>query len=190
MMGEVDNATQGEAMSWSDGTYTECSSYLESVLIPSQRKKTISRIVSHLKPRLAEFDAIAVCGVSGLLVGPSISDKLGKPLIVVRKMDDSSTHSALKVEGSLLGRYLILDDLICSGNTVRHMVDAIRVHNEFAVCVGIYTFAEYVYPIFCNGSPNPYAPRVWVVEKNGVDEFVCAWYNAKTTKKHPQGRWL
>jgi orotate phosphoribosyltransferase len=176
-------------MSWADGTYTACSSYLESILIPEQRKKTINRVVRHLKPRLAEFDAIAVCGVSGLLVGPSISDKLGKPLIVVRKMDDSSTHSTLKVEGSLLGRYLILDDLICSGNTVRHIVKAIQGHNEFAVCVGIYTFAEYVFPTLSNGAKNHWLQQVWI-DKNGVDEFVCAWYNAKATKRNPKGVWL
>jgi hypothetical protein len=180
-------------MSWTDGTYTECISYLEDALVPKLRKATIQRVVRHLRKRIDEFDAIAVCGVSGLLIGTTVADKLDKPLIVVRKPDDKTTHSRLKVEGSLLGRYLIVDDLVCFGGTVRRMVKAIKEHNEYAVCVGVYCFAEMYYPTYYEGDP---CRSIGVAAHDGgsatseLDIVARFWYNAKATKKHPQGRWL
>lgn len=129
---------------WHDGTYTVCIDYLNEALIPKMRAATIKRTVRQLKKHADKFDAIAVCGVSGMLIGVPVADKLGKPLIVVRKGDVS--HSGLRVEGSLEGRYIIIDDLVCTGSTILTIVSSIKTqHNQYAECVGIYLYWGRVY---------------------------------------------
>ena len=91
--------------------YFQSSSHLYSTLHPDLRANTIQWCVDQLTPHTDKFDAIAVCGASGMLIGSVVADKLGKNIILVRKKSDKN-HSAYKVEGPKDGRYLVLDDLI------------------------------------------------------------------------------
>lgn len=104
------------------------SSYLEDALDPKIRKKHINRLYKQLKPVRRQFDAIACRGLSGLLVAPVLADMLGKPLIVLRSYE--SSHSNDMVETLVYTktsspRYVIVDDFVASGRTVRKIRKAV-----------------------------------------------------------------
>ena len=115
--------------------YVETSSHLERVLDPRKRQDTIQWLVDTLKPHVDKFDAIVVCGASGMLLA-SVADVLHKNLILVRKSSDDS-HSTVPVEGPRDGRYIILDDMIDTGHTIQWMYDTMFSFNQYATCVGI-----------------------------------------------------
>lgn len=100
--------------------------------------RMIERAISLLASRSGSFDAIAFRGMSGAMVAPVVAARLNKTLIMVRKDGDGS-HSPQRVEGDCeAARYIILDDLISRGDTVRTIQKTI--HDKFnpaAVCVGI-----------------------------------------------------
>lgn len=83
------------------------------------------RVIRYFKKMVREvpFNTIVVTGVSGLLMGPILAHTTRKSLLVVRR-DGESTHSPERLEGTIGGRYLFVDDFICKGDT------ATRVHNE------------------------------------------------------------
>jgi hypothetical protein len=87
----------------------------------------VERSVMRLKPDAERFEAIVVRGMSGLIVGPMVASRLKKPWCVVRKPGEG-THSDHKaVEGWHNFRsYIIVDDLIASGGTVRLIQKTIR----------------------------------------------------------------
>ena len=70
------------------------------------------------------------------MVGPSVADRLGKNLILVRQ--NKGSHSDYLVEGPKDGRYVIIDDLVDTGRTVKRIVHGI--HNrlcQYSQCVGM-----------------------------------------------------
>jgi orotate phosphoribosyltransferase len=70
------------------------------------------------------FDGIATCGHSGNIIGAALSYRMGIPLVVIRKAcENSNTHHGLDVTGIRDGRVLLIDDLIETGATTRHMLD-------------------------------------------------------------------
>lgn len=79
------------------------------------------------------FDAIAVRGVSGLLIGPALALELDKTLIVVRKpgdhkpIFDGGSHSGYTIEGDIsASRYVIVDDCVSSGTTAKEILRKIE----------------------------------------------------------------
>jgi hypoxanthine phosphoribosyltransferase len=119
--------------------------YLGPVFDPlCLRNDIIKPAFDVLNARRDEFDALAVCGTSGLTVGPILAYLLGKPLLVVRK--ETRHHSSHWVEGvktlrdkSL--RYVIIDDFALTGETVQRIIDHIReFHNRDAQCVAGYFY--------------------------------------------------
>lgn len=123
-------------------------SYLHAALYRG-RKTVIEDTINFLRDRADQFDAVAFCGMSGALVAPSVADALDKHLIMVRKKDDGSRHSSYAVEGELTGRYLILDDFISMGTTVKYMLTEIAkaTHNwkekPKAVAIFVYNASNY-----------------------------------------------
>jgi orotate phosphoribosyltransferase len=123
-------------------------SYLEKVMTFKNRVKTLKSAKKVIKKKIGmKFDTIAVTGVSGLVFGTVLAHELKKNLCVVRKQDGS--HSHLKVESgqSGQGRYIIVDDLIESGNTIRRINSEIQSSDgkdcpNPSVCVGIYLYNE------------------------------------------------
>ena len=95
---------------------TRCAAHLQGVLNPYKRGRVISDCIHALRPHLDKFDAIAVCGYSMCLIAPSIADEIGKGLIIVRK-DGDDRASPNEVEGMICNSYIIIDDLVCSGDT-------------------------------------------------------------------------
>ena len=73
-----------------------------------------------------KFTHIAVTGLSGLLVGPSVASLLGKEILVIRK-DVNDSPSKCQVEFSKkVDGYVILDDLIETGKTVNNIISVVQ----------------------------------------------------------------
>lgn len=113
------------------------SSHLQNALDKDNVHRTSNYVLTELR-KIDEkypFEAIAVCGTSGLVWSGFVAANMNKNIIVVRKTDDKA-YSSFKVEGVKDSRYLILDDLVCTWNTVNHIVLSI---NKY--------LCEYSYPV-------------------------------------------
>ncbi len=91
------------------------------------------------------FDTIVFSGISGAALGFSLSHLLDIPALLVRKPKENS-HYMNEGGGFLEGhlntnRYLIVDDMICSGNTMNHIIGSIYENNPLAQCVCIMLYA-------------------------------------------------
>lgn len=77
-------------------------------------------IADELKQREGTYDFVAVTGQSGMSVAFAALMLRDFPLIVVRKGE--STHGEM-IEGraETMGRYIVVDDFICSGQTMRNI---------------------------------------------------------------------
>lgn len=120
-------------------------SHMRELLEPAMLRRLIPatvRILKRLRAGGLEFDAIAFRGMSGALYAAPVAYLLNVPLIMVRKTDangHTGSHSYYKVEGDLNAMtYLVLDDFISSGHTVREIVREIHEWNG-AKCRGIVT---------------------------------------------------
>jgi len=116
--------------------------YLEKVVNVVDRKETVARLVFAITDAVSDglpVDAIVCTGVSGMLVAPIVSYLTDIPLTVVRKGNDS--HSMYEVEGVLPESYIIIDDLVASGSTLKRIQAKMdSVCN--AVCVGVITYSS------------------------------------------------
>ena len=122
-----------------DGKIIQGASHTCRVLNHKARNKVIIKAVCDLRKISDRFDSIACCGVSGLVVVPQIAELLDKHIVVVRKPDEER-YSDFYVEGVSPFRYIIVDDLICSGNTLKWIRQAIHEDNPKAQCVGLYCY--------------------------------------------------
>jgi len=102
------------------------------------RNKIIIKAVCDLRKISDSFDSIACCGVSGLMVVPQVAELLNKHIIVVRKGE--KCYSEFRTEGVAPFRYIILDDLICSGSTVKHIKQTLKEEYSRSQCVGVYCY--------------------------------------------------
>lgn len=109
--------------------WSDCSpDKLQKLLIRAGKK------VMELKEQLG-FTAVVFCGSSGSALGFYLAGTYGLPIIYVKKMSEKA-HCSLEVTSTAcnihITKYLIVDDLIDSGDTVRHMVWAIdrKVKND------------------------------------------------------------
>lgn len=115
------------------------SSHTCHVLNHKVRNKIIIKAVCDLRKISNDFDSIACCGTSGLMVVPQIAELLNKNILLIRKKNEKC-YSDFAIEGVKPFRYIILDDLICSGNTVRHIQWNVRNEHEKAICIGLYCY--------------------------------------------------
>ena len=94
-------------------------SYLENGCDHASVKELVKKAVKKLKK--LDFDSIAFRGVSGALIAPIVAYKLKKPVTCIRKPTESS-HGWTKLEGAIgVERYIIIDDFICTGETVNEI---------------------------------------------------------------------
>ena len=121
-----------------DGLIIRGASHTCRVLNHKARTKAIIKSVCHLRPMAHTFDSIVCCGTSGLLVAPQIAEILDKPIVVVRK--DQKCYSDFFVEGVAPNRYIIVDDFICTGNTIRYIMDSISEDSPSSRCYGVYCY--------------------------------------------------
>ena len=109
---------------------------------PNIYDNVIERAVRLL--RHVEFDTIVFRGFSGAVVGPAVALRLRKPWALIRKEGDNS-HSCKSIEGIVHGDYIIIDDFVATGTTIRKIVTACG----NADCVGVY-FYDYGWVEGCN----------------------------------------
>lgn len=121
------------------GQYIQGSSHTCHVLNHKIRNKIIIKAVCDLRKISDSFDSIACCGVSGMMVVPQIAELLNKHIVVVRK-EGEKCYSEFRTEGVAPFRYVILDDLICSGKTIRHIKNTLFREYRRSVCVGVYCY--------------------------------------------------
>jgi hypothetical protein len=90
--------------------------------------------------RKYQFDSIAFRGVSGALTAPILAYMLRKNVLAVRKKpsEDGWSHSSHEVEGDTNARrYIIVDDFVASGKTIRAIFEKIHDFAPSARCLGI-----------------------------------------------------
>lgn len=115
----------------------ESCAYIRRVVDGVSREGLIENALEVLKPRSSDFASIAVRGMSGATIGAILAYLLKKDLIIVRK-SDHDTHSTYNPEGRLDGSpYIIVDDLISSGYTMRAILNKIK---SRGVLVGAYLY--------------------------------------------------
>lgn len=114
------------------------SQYLHVAIYPYYRATVIDFIIQKIENNKLDFDSIAFMGMSGALIVPTVADKLNKFMLLVRK-NYERRHSCLQVEGYLNSkRYLIIDDIISSGMTIRSIVEKIhKATKGKAKCIGV-----------------------------------------------------
>ena len=103
-----------------DGRWLQGCDHTTLLLNHKIRNKIIFQSIADLKNLNNHFDTIACCGTSGLLVVPQISELLKKNMLVVRKRKEKR-YSPFQYEGPIPNKYIIIDDLICSGKTIKHL---------------------------------------------------------------------
>ncbi len=117
------------------------SPYLECFLEKESRLANIQFAIKHL--RSIQFDAVAFSGNSGAMIGGALCVILDKHPILVRKKISRDAHSKYIVEGFFPRepmRYIIVDDFVHTGNTVRNIFSRIKRFNPYLECVGVYQF--------------------------------------------------
>lgn len=114
-------------------------SWLHPILCPGGLKLEVASAARALKK--IEFDAIAFTGLSGAVLASAVALKMDKLLYCVRKVGENR-HSDYDVEGPLGKlRYIIIDDLIQSGATLRRIISQVRKHSDNqAVLAGIWLY--------------------------------------------------
>lgn len=85
-------------------------------------------------------DAIAFTGTSGAAVAYPLSVKMGIPLICIRKAADASHYSRLYEGVTGVQQYIIVDDCIDSGDTVRRIKKEVKNHCPKAKPIGIFLY--------------------------------------------------
>ena len=90
--------------------------------------------------RKVPFEAIAFTGTSGAALAYPLSYLLGVPLICVRK-STRDNHFGYKIEGCMTAdTYIIVDDFIESGSTIKKIRKSVESEIEDTKCVGIYLY--------------------------------------------------
>ena len=78
-----------------------------------------------------DFDTIVCTGISGVIFGVQLAQRMGRKVAIVRKDGDGS-HSTNRVEANCfpneIGKYVIVDDLTETGATVKRVVAAMKKH--------------------------------------------------------------
>ena len=123
-----------------DGSIIQGASHTCRVLNHKYRNKVIINAYTKLSKADFWFDSIACCGTSGMLVVPQIAELFKKNIIVVRKNLDC--YSDFINEGPSTKQYVIIDDLICSGKTVKRIIKAIKTETPRSRCMGVYSYMK------------------------------------------------
>jgi hypothetical protein len=123
----------------SNGDIIKGASHTCRVLNHKVRNKIIIKAVCDLRKISDQFDSIACCGTSGLMVVPQVAELLNKNIVLIRKQNEKC-YSNFAIEGVKPFRYIILDDLICSGDTVRHIQRTIDDEYRRTECIGLYCY--------------------------------------------------
>lgn len=120
--------------------------YIRPAYDIKKRRAILKMLRAMIKKSGIEFDTVVCRGISGCLVVPTLADSLRKPFLLIRKEGDGN-HSGLLFEGHAeVQKFIIVDDLIDTGNTIRAILSAMKEGNSkdtgmpHAKCVGIFLY--------------------------------------------------
>lgn len=103
------------------------SGYLDDTFDPKKLARCVKRVAGNMKKlkKTLRFDAIAFRGISGAALAFPVSALTGIPLIYIRK--EKNSHGD-KIEGvsKSVRTYVILDDFVSLGGTVRSIIKMIE----------------------------------------------------------------
>lgn len=112
--------------------------------IPVILKQTVKETITALRrlKRVLSFEQIVCTGISGQSIAWPVGYITGIPVAVVRRKGERGHHGYDVEHFDSTKKYIILDDFISEGNTVRHMVKTInkRFQVDTKNCVGIYLY--------------------------------------------------
>lgn len=131
---------------------TLVTSYHDTAFDHTRRAKAVHRITKTLA-RFPREVGIVCTGLSGILIGVPAAEKTERQFAIVRKKGETS-HACNEVEGYKLAEYVIVDDFIDSGDTIRRIIDAMNKRNESscrAVLLYDYSNSSNVSPIEYQG---------------------------------------
>lgn len=133
-------------MYFSDGGYSEVQ--FNTALLRDKAHE-VAAILPEMMNRLGA-DAVAVTGKSGLSLAFATLMLIDFPLIVVRKRGENSHGNPIEGDPSVdVRKYIILDDFVSSGDTVKTMVGSIDEMVGSAInakplrCVGVLQYLRY-----------------------------------------------
>lgn len=92
---------------------------------------------------LHKFEAIAWTGNSGGMVAPVVAYLLEKHQLAIRKPRQSS-HTEARVDRPVegLSHYVIVDDFVATGTTVKQIIDTLREEMPFVHCAGVLEYCH------------------------------------------------
>lgn len=141
-----------------------------------------------------KYDTIVGTGLSGTIFTARVAPGLRKKFAIVRKKDDKSTHSSIKVEGVVGKRFVVADDFVSSGATLKHVLTMMQKIHPGAQFVGVY---QYEYSSFKNAEKCVEDYGQWVADialggplygPKTYDEMCRSTYGAPVLRA-PQGGW-
>lgn len=119
------------------------SCYLDPVYDPKTLIKICQKISSILKDEMPKFDTLVGRGNSGALVISPLAHSLQIPFGIVRKNDSSHYDDKKLYEGCVPEKYVIIDDKISTGTTVRSILREVGKRNKNAKCVGLILYLDW-----------------------------------------------
>jgi len=98
----------------------------------------VARAIFALAPERDNFTSVVVSGVSGMVVGAVVAVRIGRPLVVIRKSEETGREKAHWNITNAGDRPLFLDGSISTGETLRRVEFALKLHGKRLA--GIYLY--------------------------------------------------
>lgn len=109
-----------------------------------QRVTDICKFLRNKYRNNPEKPTLVFRGLSGALIVPLLAYKLKYPLLTVRKNENS--HTSNIVEGNIsFTKYVIVDDFICTGETIEQIQKNVYRNNNKATLDGIVLYNSTTY---------------------------------------------
>lgn len=107
------------------------------------RELAVDDSVTALRRSGLEFSTIVACGLSGALVAPAVAARMKKDLVFVRKGESTHGHQVEIDMTRDIGDYVIIDDLVEFGRTIKRIRQALDGPNKFGGnCVGVHFYNQ------------------------------------------------
>jgi adenine/guanine phosphoribosyltransferase-like PRPP-binding protein len=110
----------------------------------SQFKPTVKTTVTAIRrlKKLLGFEQIVCTGISGQSIAWPVGYVTEIPVAVVRRKGEKQHHGYSVENFTRNQKYIILDDFISSGDTVKHVIKSLVDHgHDSDQCVGIYCYS-------------------------------------------------
>jgi hypothetical protein len=124
------------------------SDYLKPLFDPKKLESILDKITIAIDDILG-FDnlpdfSFVVKGYSSALVSPLLAMAFNCPIVLVREKEfDRISHSSLQVEGNdSLRKYVIIDDCLITGNTIKEIVRSLDEFQPKARLIGIVLYGK------------------------------------------------